>query len=256
MNNKLKDAFGQIQAEESLKNSTKTFLAQKTQGYSKGVKRPFHVCAAACLCLILLLIGGQWIYFTPTSAISIDINPSLELGINRFDRVISVNGLNDDGQALANVLDIKFKNYTDAINLILENENITFLLSNDEIMTITVTGPDESQSAEILSDIEVCTSEHKNTYCHYSPPAEVSAAHESGLSCGKYRAFLELQAFDPNITPEAIQGMTMREIRDLIDSLSTDTENETSSDKDRDYGHHGSENSHRDGQEKKQGNDK
>ena len=29
---------------------------------------------------------------TPTAYISIDINPSLELGINRFDRIVSVEG--------------------------------------------------------------------------------------------------------------------------------------------------------------------
>lgn len=31
-------------------------------------------------------------------------------------------------------------------------------------------------------------------------PEEVASAHETGLSCGKYRAFLELQLLDPDIT--------------------------------------------------------
>ena len=47
-----------------------------------------------------------------------------------------------------------------------------------------------------------------------------AAAHAVGLSCGKYRAYLELHELDPSVTPADIQGMTMREIRDRIAALS------------------------------------
>ena len=45
-------------------------------------------------------------------------------------------------------------------------------------------------------------------------------AHEAGLSYGKYKAYLELQALDPTITVVEIQNMTMREIRDLLNAIS------------------------------------
>ncbi|MCI8505942.1 MAG: hypothetical protein HFI67_07110 [Lachnospiraceae bacterium] len=240
MNDKIKEVFRQIQAEEALKEKTKEALAQKTQGYTKPVKQRFHVYAAVCVCLLFLLIGGNWLYFTPTSIISIDINPSFELSVNRFDKVISVNSLNADAQKLTEIMDVKFKNYTDAVNQILENKKIKALLSNDEVLTITITGSDETQSAKIFSELEGCTKGHKNTYCYFSSSAEVASAHEAGLSCGKYRAFLELQLLDPDITPEAIQGMTMREIRDLIDVLSNGNPTETSPDNGRECdGDHG-----------------
>lgn len=70
------------------------------------------------------------------------------------------------------------------------------------------------------------------------------AAHEAGLSCGKYRAFLELQLLDPDITPEAVQGMTMREIRELIESLRTDGEDGNSPYNDWGGGHHGQGDGH------------
>lgn len=59
------------------------------------------------------------------------------------------------------------------------------------------------------------------------------------LSCGKYRAFLELQLLDPDITPEAVQNMTMREIRELINSLSVNSGTDTSSYRNQGHGHHG-----------------
>lgn len=226
MSNELKEILNQVQATEELKARTRAFLAEKTQGYTKRKteKRRRSLCAAACACLLLLLAGGYWLYFIPTAAISIDINPSIELSINRFDQVISVSSFNEDGQELLKSLDIKFKNYEDAIQRILDSDEITTLLSHDEIMTITVTGPEGLQSAKILSELEACTAEQENAYCYFASSEEAAAAHEMGLSCGKYRAYLEVQALDPDITAEAVQGMTMREIRELVDCLSAGEE--------------------------------
>lgn len=250
MNNKLKQVFSQIQAEDELKNNTGVFVAKKTQGYTrvKTEKLQYWVYAASCVCLLLILFGGVWFYLTPTAEISIDVNPSIELGINQFGQVISVNNFNEDGQELSKSLNIKFQNYTDAIKQILNNDKIVTLLSDNEIMTITVTGTDGLQSAKILSEVKTCTAKQRNTYCYSTPSEEVAAAHETGLSYGKYRAFLEVQILDPNITPEIVQNMTMREIRELIDRLSDDNDNTTSSYSQQGNGHHGYGNNYKRGQ--------
>lgn len=241
MNKTFKDLFGPIRAEEALKDRTKAFLAEKTQGYTgAGEKRRIrHIYAAACACMLLILLGGPWLYFTPTARISIDINPSLELGVNRFDRIVSVDGLNEDGRALSHALDVKYKNYAAAIEEIVNDDSIVSLLSGGEVMAITVVGADGPQSAKLLSGVEQCAAEQRNTYCYFARPEEVAPAHETGLSCGKYRAFLELRFLDPDITPEAVQGMTMREIWELIGRLAADDESEASSYGSRENGHHG-----------------
>lgn len=223
MNDRIKKAFGQVHAEETLKDSTMAYLENKTRGYTraKAGKRPLYAYAAACACLLLTLLGGRWLYFIPTAEISVDINPSIELSINRFDRVISVNAFNRDGQELSNALDVKFKAYTAAVEEILNDDRVAALLSMEEILTFTVTGPNETQSSRILSNVEAYTARHGNAYCYIASAEEVAMAHECGLSHGKYRAFLEVQSLDPDITPEDIQDMTMREIRDLIDCHST-----------------------------------
>lgn len=241
MNKTFKKLFGPIQAEEALKDRTKEFLAEKTRGFTgvRAQKRKYRFYAAVCACLLVMLFGGRWVYFTPTAAISIDINPSIEMGINRFDQVISVTGFNKEGRELSSTLDVKYKNYTDAIEQILNDNNIAALLSENEIMTITVIGPDGQQSAKIFSGVEACAAGQGNAYCYFATEEAVAGAHETELSCGKYRAFLELQLLDPDITPEAVRGMTMREIRELLDSLSGDGETDTSSYGYRGNGHHG-----------------
>lgn len=220
MNDKIKEAFDQVRAEDALKDNTKAYIFKKTHGYQRARAVNYKHLAAALACIVLLLVGGQRLYFAPTVEISIDINPSIELGINRFNRIISLKSYNDDGERLIDSLDIKFMDYTEAVNQIIESEDVASLLSNDEVLTIAVIGSDNAQSKEILSNIQACTSGKNNTYCYYAHSEEVEAAHEAGLSYGKYRAYLELQKLDPSVTVDDIQTMTMREIRDRIDELS------------------------------------
>ena len=231
MNNAFKELFGPIRAEEDLKERTRAFLARETGNCARApaVRRGYSACAAACACLLLLLLGGRWLYFTPTAEISIDINPSIELSVNRFDRVIAVTAFNEDGRVLSRELDMKHKDYAQAVEQVLHHDSVAALLSVGEVMSITVVGQDGQRSAKLLSGVETCVAGQGNIDCYSVRPEEAAAAREAGLSCGKYRAFLELQRLNPDITPEAVQGMTMREIRDLIDGLSAGGDDDPSS---------------------------
>ncbi|MCI9529001.1 MAG: hypothetical protein HFF16_04815 [Angelakisella sp.] len=244
MKDKLREAFARVQAEEELKNSTREFLDKKTKGYTKPAAPQCYKYAAVCACLLLVLLVGRWSYFTPMAEISIDINPSVELGVNRFDRVIWVKGFNEDGQALSKTLDVRFRSYTAAIREILANDEIAAMLSDDEIMTIAVTGRDKAHSSRMLLEVEACTAEQKNTYCYFAPPEEAAAAHGMGLSCGRYRAFLAVQALDPSITPDMVGGMTMREIRELMERLSGGEGNDSFWYGGQGSGHHGGNSGH------------
>lgn len=222
MNDRIKGAFDQVHAEEALKRRTLDYvsgqLERRTRTASRAPRR--LVPLAACLLLLAMGLTGYWAYFTPTAAISIDVNPSLELEINRFDRVIGVEGYNEDGQALADSLDVRFMDYAQALDQILASDPIAGLLASDAVLTIAVGGTDVAQCGRLLSHVETCARQHENTYCYAANLQEMEEAHALGLSCGKYQLYLEVLALDPTVTPEEIQGMTMREIRALIDTLS------------------------------------
>lgn len=185
-----------------------------------ALHRRLPVFAGAAACMLCLLICGGWIFLTPTTQISIDINPSMELGVNRFDRVVSARGCNADGERLVQALDIWFADYTEAVHQITENADVAALLSEDAVLEITVVGKNDRQCERVLSGVESCTHGQQNVYCHSAHEEELHGAHEHGLSYGKYRAYLELKELGADITPEEVQGMTMREIRELMDSLS------------------------------------
>lgn len=220
MHDRITQAFDQVHAEDALKDNTRAYLRTRLerQGRTKAGRYLRLVPVAACLVLAVLV--GRWLYFTPTVEISIDINPSIELGVNRFDRVISATGYNSDGQELLETLHIENLNYNEAVEQILNSDTITKLLSGDAVMTIGVIGPDGEQTTRILSDMEQCTSHSENMHCYHADEQTSEDAHSVGLSCGKYWAYLQLKALDPTVTPEEVARMTMQEIWEEVAGLS------------------------------------
>lgn len=224
MRDKIAQAFDQVQAEEALKTSTREYIRRKTRGYTRTRQIPRYLrLVPVAACLVLAVLAGNWLYFTPTVEISIDINPSIELGVNRFDRVVTATGYNADGQALLDTLEVQNLDYNDAVEQIINSDTVAALLSGDGIVTIGVIGPDGEQTARVLSDMEACTSRSENMHCYHADGDTAEEAHEMGLSCGKYRAYQQLLQVDPAVTPEQVANMTMREIWDRIQALSGTT---------------------------------
>lgn len=224
MHKRLQGAFDKIRAEEELKNRTREYLIHKTKGYGK--RRPVLTgkLAGALMCFALLLLGaGYFVCLTPSFVISVDVNPSIELGINRFDRVVSVETFNEEGEALMAGTDVFYLDYEKALEQILTDGNMEQYTAQGQLVSVTVFGEDEEQSKEMMGQVSACMASHTNVHCFLGNSAEVSQAHALGLSCGKYQAFLELQALDPDITVEEVRELTMCQIQDRIDALSKDT---------------------------------
>ena len=238
MDERIRAAFDQIEADPGLKERTRSFVAERTRGYRRSPAPAYTKQLAAAACLVLTLAGGWWLWMVPAAEISIDVNPSIELAVNRMDRVIAVEGRNDDGRQLAGTLDLRFTGYTQAVEAVLDSPQLAPLVERGEPVTITVVGSDQQRQARMLSQVESCTAGRQNTYCCAAHPREVSAAHGEGLSCGKYKLFLELQRLDPGITVEEVQGMTMGELLERIQSLSPPGEEEAWTRGGQGHGHH------------------
>ena len=224
MNETWKKAFDQIHAEPELKEHTRAYLKEKV--YQTSARHASHIrrlAVASMFCLFLCAAGVCYLFFTPVTYISVDINPSLELGLNCFRRIISVEGYNDDGASLADSLDLKYLDYMDALDRILKSDTIETLLSGDDVLSLTVAGESETQNQEVLQDMETSVSGYSNVHCHSGDMEEVHEAHSCGMSFGKYQAFLILQELDPSVTSEDVQDLSMHEIWSRIRQLSGDS---------------------------------
>lgn len=165
MNDRLKAAFDAVRAEEDLKARTRAAIYQRTRGYRRRPRRGTG-WAVALACLLLAVGLGAWGYLTPISTVRIDVNPSIELGINFFDRVVSARGRNEDGEALLTGLRLRFLRYAEALDALLENGEIQGYLRQGRDMSILVACEDENREKEMVDTARACASGHKNVHCH------------------------------------------------------------------------------------------
>lgn len=223
MDERVQAAFAQVRAEDALKARTLSYLAQATGGWGAAAaprqRRKSLAAAAACAACLLMALGSLWLYFTPAAYISVDVNPSVELTVNRFDRVIALTGRNADGTALARSLDVRFLDYTQALEQVLDSGAIADCLDRGETLSITVAGDGEARTAEILTQVTACAESRGSASCHAADLQTAQAAHDHGLSCGKYRMLLELQALDPEITADDVRERTMGQLRQWLAEL-------------------------------------
>lgn len=119
---------------------------------TKSIKK-----TTAIATVFVLATAGGFAYSTPTSYVSLDVNPSVEYSLNMFDRVLSVQAVNEDGEKIVAELDVK--------NLVISNavqKTIDELLekgfisdSEDAGVVITVSNKDEEKSEELAENIEI-----------------------------------------------------------------------------------------------------
>jgi hypothetical protein len=92
---------------------------------------------ASAAALFLTTGIGAWAYTTPYSYVSLDVNPSIEYTLNRFDRVIDVKAVNDDGQVIMDQIDISELDNKSIEDAILATVN---QISQDGYFATAVTG--------------------------------------------------------------------------------------------------------------------
>lgn len=217
MNNRIKDAFDRVQVDDTLKQNTLKYVLQKTQKKTFVSYKRIAVLATALFLLTVCLLSCV-AYFTPISVISFDVNPSIELSINRFDRVIQSNAFNNDGERVLASANVRFMNYKDAIEMILKSDDMSEYISEDELVCITIVDDKDSKQQQLLCEIESCTKEYKNISYSSEKPEAVKDAHKEGMSYGKYKAFLDLKDCEPETTVDEVRDQSMKEIHDKIDA--------------------------------------
>lgn len=217
MDKRIKEAFSSIHAEDGLKEKTIDKISECTS----ASRRRWKVYAVyACIFLVCTGVSIWQLWFHEMAVISVDINPSIELSVNRLGRIYLAEARNRDGEALLKELRLEKKKYTEAVTELLNCEGVSNRLNKKEMLEITVVGKNARQMNGILSELEQCTKNRENIFCCSAEKEKVHCAHEEGLSYGKYRAYLELKELVPDIEPEDVRGMTMREIREWIKSFS------------------------------------
>ena len=233
-------------------------IPMTNQNPEKKNRKPLRLAALAALaaaaCLVLA-IGGGSIYYNQSQAaasiVSLDVNPSIELVLNRRERVLRATPLNEDAAAVLDGMDLTGSTLDVAVNALMGS-----LLKNgyvDELansILITVEDDNAARASQLESQLTetvnaVMTSSAINGAILsqvVSQNQDLQAkADEYGISLGKAQLIQQLVDQNPTLTFESLAGRTVNDLNLLLSSQGTTLTAVTSTGRASDGGYIGTE---------------
>lgn len=185
---------------------------------------------AACFCMIALA-GGTYTYQNGRvdSVIGIDVNPSVELSVNRNNKVLSAKALNKDAESIMQQMDLKGVDLNVAVNAVIGAMVTNGYLSDmDNAILVTVANDSvkkaKSLRSAVVSDIQSTLEEKQLKAVVYDQQVieednVKELAGQYGISYGKAYFLKELIAQNSSLTMEdmkKLSSLTMEEIAKVI----------------------------------------
>ena len=110
--------------------------------------------AAACV-LLVLCAGGifSWLWFSTKAVVSIDVNPSVALSLNRFEYVIDTQAGNTDGAEVLDDLSLKNLKLSTALDALMGAMSRKGYLDDQAQISVFVDGSDDDFNRELYDEI-------------------------------------------------------------------------------------------------------
>lgn len=193
------------------RGSTTSQKRRKALRFAKGRR---IAAIAACLALVACLIGGVADFLRPVAYVGIDVNPSVELTLNRFDIVVGTHALNDDGQQALDEAPCMWRPFDDAARDL--DGAMRAIAGEGAVAEVSIDCDNESRYAALAAQSNNCFGCNGEAHCNRTNAEERQAAHNLGMGVAKYRAYQVLQEAGIDISTEECASMSMRELRDLL----------------------------------------
>ena len=189
--------------------------------------------------------GGAYAYAktTPAAYVSVDINPSVELGVNSFGKVVSAQAYNEDGQKVLEGTNLVNFDVEKAVSTVISNAISDGYIKEDATTTAAVaveitTSTDKEKMAteldESLKEAANKTLEDNNVNAEAESEnvalARRDEARQLGITPGKLNLIQKLQELDPTIKVEDYKTSSVKDIQKKVKELRKMNKNDTSND--------------------------
>ena len=221
------DANGVLSRCEERKGTVIPMTTKKT------TKRKWTSLIAACLAVMLL--GGGLFYQRANavaSVVSLDVNPSIELKVNRSEKVLVCTPLNEDAKAIladmGNGVDLKGAKLDVAVNAIVGSlVRNGYLDSISSAIMISVEDKDtaraEKLQRELTSTVDgvLQTSESRASVLTQTLTQDAGLtqqARENSISTGKAALVNRVLALNATLKFDALAKLSVEELKDLAEA--------------------------------------
>ena len=199
----------------------------------KPTKRKWTSLIAACLAVMLL--GGGLFYQqvnAVASVVSLDVNPSIELKVNRSEKVLVCTPLNEDAKAIladmSNGADLKGAKLDVAVNAIVGSlVRNGYLNSISSAIMISVEDKDTARAEKLQRELTSAvdgvlqTSEAKAavlTQTLTQDAVREQQARENNISTGKAALVNRVLTINPSLKFDALAKLSVEELKDLAEA--------------------------------------
>lgn len=178
---------------------------------------------------IALVLFGSWqvyAYYTPYGYVNIDINPSIELGFNKYERIISTKGINGDGyKVLSKTPNIKHSRIEDATRSIVETASEDNYIKNnqDNNILFSIYMPNRERVQVINTKINSSVLQYLKSSGKKAElineivsKEDLDKAGLQNISVGKLKLYEKAKAVDPNVTIDDIKNKSVKDIIKMI----------------------------------------
>lgn len=201
------------------------FITVKNKNYKVGQRINYmplnnpYIQSIAAACLMLAITGtGATMYMTPYSYMSIDINPSIQLELNRFERVIGTSAFNDEGSLILDNVKIMNTRADKSVEKIINAaKDGGYLSGEDKSVIINIADKSEkienelSESIKEYSDIDIVIED-----ASYED-AEMSENMNVSIGKIKYmREYSEAFGGDFEKNKEMLENTSVKEVREIV----------------------------------------
>ena len=199
----------------------------------KTTKRRWTSLIAACLAVMLL--GGGLFYQqvnAVASVVSLDVNPSIELKVNRSEKVLVCTPLNEDAKAIladmGNGADLKGAKLDVAVNAIVGSlVRNGYLDSISSAIMISVEDKDAARAEKLQRELTSAvdgvlqTSEAKAavlTQTLTQDAVREQQARENNISTGKAALVNRVLTINPSLKFDVLAKLSVEELKDLAEA--------------------------------------
>ncbi|WP_297424226.1 hypothetical protein [Clostridium sp.] len=230
-------------------NSNNLFI-EKINDILGGIIMKRKIAIALAVVAVSSLGGGVYAHAktTPVAYVSMDINPSIELGVNTFNEVVSAEAYNEDGKKVlegTNLVNIKVK---DAVDVVISNAVSDGYLKDDDTISKDAADP----TATTPAAVEITTATDKDGLADKLNESLKEAADKAlednnieatvetdnvalarrdearqlGITPGKLNLIQKLQALDTSINVEDYKDSSVKDIQKKFNELKKENEND------------------------------
>ena len=239
---KLKKAYSKIEAPDLLNSVLSDYQTQKGYVYMEKKNNTWKLGLAMCVAA-LLMIGGisGFNHFNSnlvTSTIAFDVNPSIELEMNKNEEVLKVNALNEDAIKVLDGMNLVGSDMDVAVNALigsmikqgylseLTNSILVSVNSNDQAVT------NELQK-KLMEEINELIKENNLTGSVLSQKIQLDdeeieeLANVYGITKGKTQLIKEILKTNPYHSFEDLVNLSINELNLISQSKQDTMENVT-----------------------------